>query len=265
MDHASDWASGDHLRGDDFSDTQIAEWFADEQRGYFDLTNGKAQSRPEYDALYELTLFRYVRDTTHKMVVAIGSAGGQDIRLIASNTHKFIIIEPTREFWRERIGGTPAEYRTPSLRGRVDVPDASVDMVVALNVLHHIPNVSDVLREIHRILRPGGRLLLKEPITTMGEWTPPRHGLTKNERGLPEKWLLRRLPDLGFTIERATPCYFPPWVRVMDAIGVLPHQHFLTMHIDLLLSRLTRWNARYYRPSFFRKFAPAALAIVARK
>ena len=38
--------------------------------------------------------------------------------------------------------------------------DASVDFIVSSASLHHIDNVPDALKEIYRVLRPGGRFLL---------------------------------------------------------------------------------------------------------
>jgi SAM-dependent methyltransferase len=40
---------------------------------------------------------------------------------------------------------------------------ASIDHAVCLNAFHHIPDGRKALREIHRVLRSGGRLLLSEP------------------------------------------------------------------------------------------------------
>jgi SAM-dependent methyltransferase len=40
---------------------------------------------------------------------------------------------------------------------------AEFDVVVLLHVLEHVPNPHDVLAEIFRILRPGGRIVLQVP------------------------------------------------------------------------------------------------------
>lgn len=44
--------------------------------------------------------------------------------------------------------------------GSVPVPDASVDSVLSTQVLEHVADPSVYLGECHRVLRPGGRLLL---------------------------------------------------------------------------------------------------------
>jgi SAM-dependent methyltransferase len=43
---------------------------------------------------------------------------------------------------------------------RLACPDASFDCVVALSVIEHVPNVERGLREMYRVLAPGGRMLV---------------------------------------------------------------------------------------------------------
>lgn len=45
---------------------------------------------------------------------------------------------------------------------RVALPDASVDLVFCHQTLHHIVEQEATLAEFHRVLKPGGRLLLAE-------------------------------------------------------------------------------------------------------
>lgn len=44
------------------------------------------------------------------------------------------------------------------------VPDAAYEAVLCTQVLEHVPNPDAVIRELHRILRPGGRLYLTVPL-----------------------------------------------------------------------------------------------------
>lgn len=45
---------------------------------------------------------------------------------------------------------------------RVEAPDMSYDAVFDFGIIHHVPNWSDAFREVHRVLKPGGRFYLEE-------------------------------------------------------------------------------------------------------
>jgi SAM-dependent methyltransferase len=51
----------------------------------------------------------------------------------------------------------------------IPVPDASVDLVVGHAVLHHIPDVELALREVLRVLKPGGRFVFAGEPTRIGD------------------------------------------------------------------------------------------------
>lgn len=46
----------------------------------------------------------------------------------------------------------------------IDLPDDSVDVVICVHVLEHVPDDRRALRELRRILRPGGWAVLQVPI-----------------------------------------------------------------------------------------------------
>jgi SAM-dependent methyltransferase len=67
-------------------------------------------------------------------------------------------------------------------------PDASIDVVLATQVLEHIPDPIAVIGEIRRVLKPGGTLLLSVPSIF------PQHGSPGDYwRYMPQglKWVLR--------------------------------------------------------------------------
>ena len=50
--------------------------------------------------------------------------------------------------------------------------DATFDLVVGHAVLHHIPDVELALREVLRVLKPGGRFVFAGEPTRYGDWSP---------------------------------------------------------------------------------------------
>lgn len=54
--------------------------------------------------------------------------------------------------------------------------DATFDLVVGHAVLHHIPDVELALREVLRVLKPGGRFVFAGEPTKLGDWYARRLG-----------------------------------------------------------------------------------------
>ncbi len=59
------------------------------------------------------------------------------------------------------------------------LPNASIDAAVLRSVLVHVPNIDLAVAELERVLRPGGRLSLREPLNRDGtyisnavDWSP---------------------------------------------------------------------------------------------
>jgi ubiquinone/menaquinone biosynthesis C-methylase UbiE len=63
-----------------------------------------------------------------------------------------------------------AEANGVKIEGRVinameiDYPDNTFDIVYAANLLHHIPDPMVTIREIHRVLKPGGQMCFWDPL-----------------------------------------------------------------------------------------------------
>ncbi len=258
--------AGARLFGDDFDESQIENWYRQEEHAYFELSDGKSQKFGAYDALNWRALFRFIIDRHFKTCLGLGSANGNDIAPMAPYVDRFVVIEPSEKFWVAEIGGKPARYIKPAASGRIPFEDATFELVVAVSVLHHLPNVSLVLSELVRVLKPGGILLVREPITSMGDWRKPRIGLTPNERGLPVDWLLDSLKRNNVSTLAACYCMFAPFGWMWRKLEWLnPYNRTFLVLIDLLTSALTGFNYVYHRTNAIQKIAPSAISIVARK
>jgi ubiquinone/menaquinone biosynthesis C-methylase UbiE len=69
------------------------------------------------------------------------------------------------DFHRE-IGGRGLDNRVGTVVSRdgvIPLEDGSADCVMCYTVLEHVPDQLATLREMHRLLRPGGRLVLTVP------------------------------------------------------------------------------------------------------
>ena len=58
-----------------------------------------------------------------------------------------------------KSAGFDGEFRIADAE-TLDFPDATFDLVYSHGVLHHTPDIEAALREIHRVLKPGGRAVV---------------------------------------------------------------------------------------------------------
>ena len=72
-------------------------------------------------------------------------------------------VEPEAvEYARGRYKHAGLEYRTGDAQS-IDLPDNSFDVVVSFETIEHLPDYVAYLREVRRVLRPGGVFLLSTP------------------------------------------------------------------------------------------------------
>jgi ubiquinone/menaquinone biosynthesis C-methylase UbiE len=60
---------------------------------------------------------------------------------------------------RFALEGLPGEFRRADAE-RLDFADESFDLVYSHGVLHHTPDTTAAVREVHRVLKPGGRAVV---------------------------------------------------------------------------------------------------------
>jgi SAM-dependent methyltransferase len=262
----SPYFRGERLFGDDFSQEEIAAWFEDEREGYADLGSGdRASYRYGYHALNQLHGFRHLPPQLGGSVLALGGAYGDEIAPIADRFDEIVIVDPSRAFEVQAVRGVPVRYIEPHPAGTLPFADGAFDLVTCLSVLHHIPNVTTVVKEFARCLRRGGYALVREPVYSMGDWTRPRPGLTKRERGIPAPILRAIFADTGLAIQREARCVFRPMARIGALTGRSVYNSRFLTRLDAMVSRAFAWNRRYHAVTSLQKVQPAAAFFVLHK
>ena len=94
-------------------------------------------------------------------LVEVGAGNGGVSEYLRSLGVNAVAVEPSR------LGAASAASRgVPSVCGTLadlELPDESVGAAAVLDVLEHIPRPHELLRELHRVLTPGGRLVVTVP------------------------------------------------------------------------------------------------------
>jgi ubiquinone/menaquinone biosynthesis C-methylase UbiE len=99
-------------------------------------------------------------------VLEIGIGSGLNLPFYSRNVARVIGLEPSPRLLAmarrvERTGNGSVEFIEGSAEA-IPLQDASVDTVVATWTLCSIPDALRALRDMRRVLRPGGRLLFVE-------------------------------------------------------------------------------------------------------
>lgn len=266
-DEMEEFFSGKRLYGDDFTGEQLRVWYDGEKEGYADeILSQKTVYSYRYHELNRYHLFRHVAVPQGAQAIGLGSAYGHEFLPIADRLTKITIVDPSDEFAAHgALGNTPLKYLKPTLDGKLHFPDNFFDLATSMGALHHIANVSTVVREFYRCLVPGGCMLIREPIVTQGDWRKRRAGLTKNERGIPLHIMKQIATDAGFVIEHAALFDFAPFTRLMATVGMPAFTNAWSTRVDRLLSSMFSFNTKYHRPRIIDRFGPASLALVLRK
>jgi SAM-dependent methyltransferase len=257
---------GEALWGDDFTAEEIEQWFRDEEEAYADLRHSSPQAYHYcYHALNRLCHYRYLRAGRFSHALGFGAADGEELLPLASRLDRITIVEPSGQFFRPDIAGVPVTFVKPKADARLDFPDAAFDLITCFGVLHHIPNVSAVMRELARCLQPGGFICLREPSTSMGGWWRPRRGLTRRERGIPARILTGMASGLGLRVVSSVPVTSPFTARVSRLLKLDYFNSAALVRFDRLFCAMLQFNRVYHAATRVQRLRPGSIALVLEK
>ena len=109
-------------------------------------------------------------DASEKTVLDIGcGCGGAAIHLIKSHGAKSVLGIDIESLVIKRAEELAVKYDLSSLAhfrcvkpGPLDILDESIDLVFSKEVFLHIPNKEDLIKDIYRVLKPGGMVAVSD-------------------------------------------------------------------------------------------------------
>ena len=171
-------------------------------------------------------------------VLEIGFGSGLNLEHLPAEVVSLDAVEPSDLGWslsEARRRESPVPVRRVGLDGqRLDAPDAAYDAVLCTFSLCTIPDADLAAREVHRVLRPGGRMHLLEhgvsPDDRVRAW---QHRLEPVQRRVAGGCHLTRDPlrlvtDAGLRVEDSEQRYLPgpavgrPWSYGYRAVATRP-------------------------------------------
>jgi SAM-dependent methyltransferase len=266
---AQRYLSGRELWGDDFGEEHVAAWFEDEREAYANLGVQHRESSAEsygYHGLNAYHGFRHLPDQRFVAVLGIGSSFGGEFLPILESLENITVLEPSHELRSARLGNVPLTYVDPVPSGAMPFPDSTFDLVLCLGVLHHLANVSYVVGEVGRVMKPNGWALIREPVVSLGDWrTARKAGLTERERGIPRQLLENAVVGAGMHIRRSAFCVSPITHSVGRVLRANLYASQLGAAIDRVFALVTAWNYRYHATRWWEKLRPSSVFVVAQR
>jgi SAM-dependent methyltransferase len=163
------------------------------------------------------------------MIIAdIGCGTGDNLSYIHGEGVQFFGIEYAEA--SARIARSTLDNRATISVGsatRIPYPDSSVDIALCIEVVEHIEEEDLAFREIARVIRPGGWLVLSLPYRHWFASYKPLMGHFRHYTKADVEGLLDRN---GFEIEEYL-ANFPRWSRMANYIYVICRLYCLAMRI----------------------------------
>ncbi len=137
-----------------------ADQYDDPKYNYQDYWTGR-----EYEhAAEEMAIKRLLKGQHFDNAVDVGGGYGRLSKFLTKYADKVTLAEPSQQqldIGKIYLKDTPAVERKLLQAADLKMPDGSVDLVLVVRVLHHLPDPAAEFSEIARVLKTGGTFVLE--------------------------------------------------------------------------------------------------------
>ena len=137
-----------------------ADQYNDPKHNYKNYWTGR-----DYEhAAEQMAIDRLLRGQHFARAVDVGGGYGRLSKYLLKFVDKVTLAEPSQQqldIAKDFLKDTPQVDRQLLQAADLKFPDSSVDLVLVVRVLHHLPDPTPEFAEIARVLKPGGTFLLE--------------------------------------------------------------------------------------------------------
>ena len=225
---------------------------AEDRRRYFEEISHKRFGGREWH-VPQVAEFHAYRD---KDVLEVGCGIATDGLEFARNGARYVGVDLTPHSIelaeeRFRLFGVRGEFKVANAEERLPFPDATFDHVYSFGVIHHSPTPEKIVKEIHRVLRPGGTFTVMLYNRTSINYYLEIMFLRKVFR-----WLLlpRPMPRLIAAITGFDRWKLEAHRDILISKGRVSHEEWVSMNTDGPLCPLARVYDRREAAELFGSF-----------
>jgi len=221
--------------------------------------DGKNYSHEELEELFKKNKERYEKDPDQRSVITlrmiegkdildVGCAGGNLSKRMAKMGFNVIGIDVLKESIKiaKEFNNMPNVLFEVHDLLKEPFPPNSVDCITFLETIEHVENPALFLREFHKILRPGGHVVLSTPNATSLKNIFYALSYRKKEKRIKVAKEISLEPrNTGTHIEHVFNWDFPTLVRLLDRCGFDLVDHAFARSGPIVIPFFGKKNGNY--------------------
>lgn len=108
-------------------------------------------------------------------VLEIGTGTGYGIGIVAPHAESFLTLDKCAPSGDLELLRAPNVELRQAVVPPLELPSNSFDVVISFQVIEHVRRDIELVREVHRVLRPGGKFIVTTPNALMSLSRNPWH------------------------------------------------------------------------------------------